>query len=520
MKVSRRCKDQRLAVPGMTQTMALQTDDLPTRACHLMTTGCDDRIVLDGVTGLNRYNTAPQPTTGIAYSSSTANAISRGAFAAVCRRLAQLAPDGPMPPSVYGAALEDIRVRLRATYQLPRAVEIIFAASGTDLEYVSLAMAHRAGCDGIDNILLGIDEVGSGCIHSASGRHFAAVTPLGHAVESGQPLAPETAAMIRLIDVPIRGAGGFADESEDVLLAIAAAAEAAIAANRHPLIHVVHGSKTGLVVPSCAHIDALRRRFGDRVSFVVDACQARISKEMVAAYLARGCILFLTGSKFIGGPPFSGMALVPEALLRRSAGLLPGMERIFARWEWPMDWPPAQSLSNIANPGLLLRLEASLYELELYHGLAPAELRRTVDLFNRAVDGLTHRLGASRILPHGQKAEDNFALQPVELRTLVTLDLSHMDGRLDFDFARRLHRALSCTGKRDGVPQLFPIRLGQPVKCLPLGHGRFGACLRIGLSMPQMVEFSMLDTAALSRKLEDDMAMIGNRIERFVRAEQ
>ena len=50
--------------------------------------------------------------------------------------------------------------------------------------------------------------------------------------------------------------------------------------------------------------------------------------------------------------------------------------------------------------------------------------------------------------------------------------------------------------------------------------GRFGATLRIGLSMPQMVEFSAMDTSSLRRRLADDLGQIAGRIERYLKLKQ
>lgn len=484
-----------------------------------MTSGGDERILLDPTTGINRYLVAPRPMIGISYSSSTANPMSNSAMSEVKRRLATLAPNLELSGDEYGAALELIRQRLRASIGIPASVQIVFAASGTDLEYVGLAVANRAGAKGIDNILLGIDEVGSGCMHSASGNHFADRTPLGIVVKAGQPLCLEDALKIRLVDVSIRSNTGLAIESEDVLLAIAAAIEAAIAAERTPLVHVVHGSKTGLILPSLAHIDALRRRFGSKICFVVDACQFRISRDMIAAYLSRGCVVFLTGSKFVGGPPFSGFALVPETTAQQSQGLLSGSEKIFAQGEWPESWAGKAKLKNAANLGLLLRLEASLYEIELYHKLTSAEIKRTLDHFEQAVNALTRRLGISRVAPRSYASADGGEIQPLEMRTLVTLDLSSLDDNYDFDFARKMHKALASPSKEPTVRDLFPVRLGQPAKCTKLADARYGGNVRIGLSMPQMVEFATMDSASLQRTLMADMELVANRIERYLRFE-
>jgi hypothetical protein len=97
--------------------------------------------------------------------------------------------------------------------------------------------------------------------------------------------------------------------------------------------------------------------------------------------------------------------------------------------------------------------------------------------------------------PPGEKeTADN---HPVEMRTLSTLDLSGFGGAT-LDDAQRWHRELLDHG----------IRLGQPVKCVKLPDGQWGATLRIGLSMPTVVERSSLDDAGLERAFAADMARV------------
>src|SRR5690606_13589903 len=119
-----------------------------------------------------------------------------------------------------------------------------------------------------------------------------------------------------------------------------------------------------LVLPRLEHVDRLRGQFGEDTAFVVDACQARITPAAIRAYLARGIIVFLTGSKFMGGPPFSGFALLPGGLAARSAPLAEGMAGIFRRAEVPPSWPGRTVCKDSGNVGLALRLAASIFELE------------------------------------------------------------------------------------------------------------------------------------------------------------
>ena len=336
-------------------------------------------------------------------------------------RLREVAPAGELSPARYAEALEALRGRIRRAYEVGEDVAIMFAPSGTDLEYVALACTGGKAPKGTHNILLGADEVGSGCIYSAFGQYFAESTALGVATEAGQPVPGLGETHVEMIDIPVRDESGYGRRSSEIAAAVREAIGHASAAGRHPLVHVVHGSKTGLILPTLDDIDALRAEHD--ATFVVDACQARITAAAVGDYLERGAIVFVTGSKFMGGPPFSGFALVPAALAQGRQELPHGFTTLFRRAEWPAGWP-----------------------------------------------------GADR-LP----------------------DTSHLAGRdWTFEDAQRWHKDLLA----------HDIRLGQPVKCVKLEDGRWGATLRIGLTMWQVVDRAGLDGHELAASFEADMKRV------------
>jgi hypothetical protein len=467
---------------------------------RLMTEDGDARIILNPETRLNRYSSAPYPRDVLALASSTANDLSADAaeylhskFASDAARLAEGA--------AYTAFLDESRATIRSAYALGSDIDIFFAPSGTDLEYVALFAAAGKAPNGISNLLLGADEVGSGCIFSAAGCFFANETALGTTTIPGEPVAGM--ARVEMGDFPVRDTLGTAYDSHSIAVQMAPKISEAIAAGLHPLVHIVHGSKTGLVLPHLDEIDALIARFGVKVTFVVDACQARITTGAIHDYLQRGIIVFLTGSKFMGGPPFSGFALLPAGMAVAADGLPAGAAQVFRQAEVPAGWRGRDQLEAGGNAGLAMRLAASLFELQRFQKLSIAEVTRLVSAFSSATDGLAARLNVRKVGAAAPSEAEESAEHPIEMQTLVTLDLCHdAEGRqlrsLDFDAATAMHKAL--------INQA--VRLGQPVKCVKLDDGRWGATLRIGISMPQLVRLSARNDADVESEFAALMAQI------------
>ncbi|MBT8388938.1 MAG: hypothetical protein KJP13_04745 [Altererythrobacter sp.] len=464
-------------------------DELTTELIALLSSGGDARTSLDPASGLNKYFSAPYPRKTMAYASSTANDLSPDAF----EHLRAVLSDG-LPG--YSEHLEGLRARIKAAYEIGDDVEIVFAPSGTDLEYVALAAMMGKTPGGIHNILLGADEVGSGCIHSAHAKFFANETALGIATEKGTLV--EGFGEVNLADVPVRCPEGVSRCSQTMTEAIGQEITLALQADQHALVHVVHGSKTGLVLPELAEIDALKARYGDRVDFVVDACQARITIPALHNYLARGAMVFLTGSKFMGGAPFNGWALVPKAMVEKAATLPAGMSKIFRRAEFPKGWAGRDALEDSENSGLALRYDGAIFELERFQQLPVERVAALLDIFEAAIESeLAEPLGIQLVRPFTPGHEDELVEHPIEMRTLETLDVSSLAITPTFDEAQAVHRKLALSG----------VRLGQPVKCVRRG-GKWGGTLRIGLSMPRVVALCAVSAAEAEASLRRDMRQI------------
>jgi hypothetical protein len=213
-----------------------------------------------------------------------------------------------------------------------------------------------------------------------------------------------------------------------------AAISGAEADGRHVLVHVVHGSKTGLILPDLGDLERLRHLHGDCVTFVVDACQARITGPAIADYLARGAIVFVTGSNSWAA---RRSAASPWCRQASASPLGPS----------PTASPPSSAAANGpkagrapklwrtgANPGLLLRLEASIFELERFQRLSVDEVTRVILCFHQAVrEEIVEKTPAHRVAPYPPGEKETADTHPIEMRTLSTLDLSEFAGGATFD---------------------------------------------------------------------------------------
>lgn len=461
---------------------------------RLLASGGDERLALNPQTGLNRYMSGPYPRDILAYASSTANDISPPAFRHLLDRTTQGGAD-------YRTVLDAMRARLRKVFALDDSVEVVFAPSGTDLEYVALAtVTHRAPA-GVHNILLGADEVGRGCIQSAAGNFFTGRTALDRTVDVGASVPGLEA--VSLSDIPVRCGEGYAHTSQEIAAAIDREVQTAEAEGQHALVHVVHGSKTGLILPQTRELDRLQSRWGDAMTLVVDACQVRLGASEVAAYLDRGAIVLMTGSKFVGGVPFSGFALIPASIGQAAPPLPAGFDALFRRAEWPEGWPGAEVLPDGDNPGLAARLEGALFEMERFWALPAATITDVVGSFQQALRrDLIEPLGLREVRTSGEEAARAAAVDLDLISTLVTLDVSMLAPAGTFDQAVALHAALACAG----------VRLGQPVKSVRLPGGGWGGTLRLGLSMPQIVALAEQNSSQRDSTFADHFGAIASAL--------
>ena len=337
--------------------------------------GGDSRIVI-GPDGRNPYGApARPPQREIWFASCTASPISARGWRAASSAL----------PRAFDAAgaenwFDSLRGRLLALLAPPGAGAAL-CASGAQAEFAALVLARAL--DGalarpVVNILVGRDETGRGSPLAASGKHFLDTAPFGPAAR-GERITGWEAGDISLETIDLRDSGGAPIPPEEVEAQAEKVVEAALARGARVLLHVMDCSKTGLAGPSRDFAAQMRARAPDDVCVVVDACQLRCAPAQIRADLEAGFLVMVTGSKFAGGPAFSGALLIPPIIM----AALDSHRAI----DWPaglaahcacLDWPAALRtkmrgpFGALSNPGLGLRWEAALAELEPFCALDPA----------------------------------------------------------------------------------------------------------------------------------------------------
>lgn len=352
--------------------------DLFTPLETLLASGGDPRLALDAGDRVNAYGCAASPEPEVwEFASSTASTISQAGYdrAALAREELMHKCLFDEVEVAFDARCEDMREELRGHLQLSARVDVVFSPSGTDSQLHALFLARTMLGAPPVTIVVGADQTGSGTAHTARGHHFSAMTASGLAVRKDGAVAGLAGASLA---VPLREAGAGTAMRADADEAVLHAVEATIAQGAPVLLQIMDCSKLGWRAPSAACLDEIARRWPRKVQVVVDACQARLGRRRLRSYLDRGYMVLITGSKFFGGPAFSGALLVPKGLSRsldRAEGIAPGIFDYAGRCDWPMAWTALRSrFERRPNFGQWLRWEAALAEIGSYYAV-PAAFR-------------------------------------------------------------------------------------------------------------------------------------------------
>ena len=374
----------------------------------LLACGGDSRLMLDPIGRVNDYGCGPMPSPQtLSFASSTASSISGRAYerAGLAREeLMRLAIAVGIEEALE-TRIEGMREELKAHLALAADVDVVFSPSGTDSQLHALFLGRLLLGEGLATVLVGSDQTGSGTAHTARGRHFSHFTASGVVVRKDTAVAGLAAHCIAL---PLADATGLRPR-DDIDLAVLDAIETAVARGAPVLLQIMDASKLGWRAPGDACLDEIARRWPDQVQVVVDACQMRLGRGRLRACLDRGYMVLVSGSKFFGGPAFSGALLVPSRLARSldgREGHAAGIRDYANRSDWPKGWRLRSHFESRANFGQWLRWEAALEEIDAYYHVPDAWRARALREFRAGIENLISLSPQLRLIGRETSAAD------------------------------------------------------------------------------------------------------------------
>ena len=404
---------------------------------RLLVAGGDPRLTLDSVSGVNEYGCGPVPSPETwNFASSTASSISERAYAR-----AELAREELMGAAImagveeaFDARIEEMREELSTHLGLSAAeVDVVFSPSGTDSQLHALFLARSLLGSRLTTIVVGSDQTGSGTLYTARGRHFAGLTAGGRPVRKDAPIAGLSGDSVAL---PLIGGAGDA--------AVLEAIETAVGNGARVLLQIMDCSKLGWRAPGEACLDEIARRWPDKVVVVVDACQMRLGRRRMRNYLDRGYLVLITGSKYFGGPAFSGALLVPSRLsrsLERGAKVSRGLLDYAGRSDWPNRWADLRSrFESRPNFGQWLRWEAALEEIKAYYQVPDAFRALALKELGAGIQSLIELSPSLRLVASGTNADDDD--EEFAAATIFPFMIERHGSPLSVEACRAVHRSL------------------------------------------------------------------------------
>ena len=411
-----------------------ETQEIPSLTRRLISGG-DERLNLDE-DGLNKYGCAPVPRDVMPLGSCTSSTASLRAWNAAMHygKLIDESLCCRSPQQVADVHANEIREEITNWLALDELQpEIFLAPSGTDTELLVLALVAEMQSRPLLNIVVGPGEIGSGSRLAAAGLHYASQLASGGRAVPGEPVNVQLARSVEVAEVQLRARDGGAFPQAVVDAEVTSHLEEARRNQRGVILHVVAHSKTGVHAPSLGLVNRIIED-DPNVVVLIDAAQGRFSRRGAKEILKRGCWLLVTGSKFFGGPAFSGALLVPQQCLDarvRGAELPTGIADYFCAADLPVSFARARSkLGDRTNFGLLLRWRAALAEIATYYKADPHARLQVLRHFESELPRILTASPYITLLDESEPLHSNEAERLLESkRTVFSFAVSDDNGR-------------------------------------------------------------------------------------------
>ena len=430
----------------------------------MLTTGGDDRsLILDS--GANKYHIKPRPIedSHIFRGSCTGNPPTREGYEAAKRlyenELEGL--DGEELDLALTSIFEKQRSRIAKCLNLPSGSEVVLCPSGSDAEYIPIAIARAIQQDKkIVNGVTQLNEIGAGSAPASTGKFFSNYAPFLGYLQDTEHLDGFQGIDGILIDA--RASDGTVVNASFKMQQFT---RDHLKLGNYPIVHGVFGGKTGVrdeVMPSSLE--------GGNLSLgVVDACQGRFSLDELREWLEQDSLVLFTSSKFYQAPPFAGCVIIPSSIAERLRNSPPPKEMLTAKGlqgfisskELPScleSWKEFVQIPGQNNVGLALRWEAGIAAMERISHISDSERVSLTEEWASAVRELVNK----------NEMLDVFCVE----RSIVSIRIRRKSGGwLNMSEARDLFRWMSLdisssvttSGDDEQVALSTPAFIGQPV---------------------------------------------------------
>jgi hypothetical protein len=474
-----------------------------------MTQGGDSRLLPDS-TGYSKYGIGLASDADICFSSTTASPVSTEALEVVVGEAYELSRADDVQ-AWMGAKYENIRADLRAFWPPLESCHMCFFPSGTDAEY--LAVTHLLKREEREKIyvVLGADESGSGTRFVTEYLAFDNITPRGLVTSQGFS-AGSFAGSLCTFHVGLRESTGVrrsSDQLEEEVLSIAKHARRRRAAF---MVRYINCTKTGIRYQPSARLRSELASTPGFAGFVGDFCQGRFQESELRVAVDHSDALIVTGSKFFGGPPFSGLIAVPRDW-EISEALEMSSDTILAHFVSAELVPPesrsSSRTSDWSNQGLMLRWLAAQFEMRRFFSIDQHDRQ---DFTNRAVQVLNTVVEERQtslqpiIDPEMTGDEASIALIESRSRQLTMQQAKHVYEYL----AGRRRRASLTTRNQD-----LRILIGQPVLLTSMRDRRERAALRVAIGARDIVGLAQGDIETLRVDLERAVLAVDQAFREF-----
>ncbi len=411
---------------NLQQTLSIDFSNIQRSVEQVMVSGGDSRMSLDPLTGMNEYGCKPKSRNSVTpFGSCTSSSPSIGAMSTATRTLEKIL----LNPQFYQSideANEEIRQDLLTTLTknlVPKA-DVILTPSGTDAEIITTLLALSTTNKKLCNIIMGANEVGKGSILAAGGRFFDSRIPDGSYMEKGKCIEKEISKRIEVTDIVLRDYNHTKKSSARLDQEVFDTIESSVQNDYFVLLHMVVHSKTGIYENRLSSIKKYKNIFKEKLFIVIDSAQMRLSRDRLVEFLNLGFYVIITGSKFFGGPPFSGAILIP-AESNYDINIFDSFNNAYRNFigaaEVPKSWTTTRSiLPKSTNIGLTLRWSAALYEIHQYYDIQKKVRSRIFKHFEKSVFSVFSKSPHIVLLkPTPMKMNDQNMRDAIELFTTV-----------------------------------------------------------------------------------------------------